>query len=41
LHAPGHRLAEAVLAGLLELIERDAVAIWWYTTPATPTCDQR
>ena len=28
-HAAGPTLADAVLAGLLELIERDSVAIWW------------
>jgi oxazoline/thiazoline synthase len=28
--AAGNDLAEAILQGLLELIERDAVAIWWY-----------
>lgn len=28
--AAGNRLEEAILQGLLELIERDAVAIWWY-----------
>jgi oxazoline/thiazoline synthase len=29
-NAAGNTLEEAVLQGLLELIERDAVAIWWY-----------
>lgn len=28
--AAGNCLEEAILQGLLELIERDAVAIWWY-----------
>jgi oxazoline/thiazoline synthase len=28
--AAGRTLDEAILSGLLELIERDAVAIWWY-----------
>jgi ribosomal protein S12 methylthiotransferase accessory factor len=32
--ATGSTYAEAVLQGLLELIERDAVALWWY--PRTP-----
>ena len=29
-HAVGNCLEEAILQGLLELVERDAVAIWWY-----------
>ncbi|HWU88370.1 MAG TPA: TOMM precursor leader peptide-binding protein [Kofleriaceae bacterium] len=29
-HAAGNCLEEAILQGLLELVERDAVAIWWY-----------
>jgi ribosomal protein S12 methylthiotransferase accessory factor len=29
--AAGNTVEEAVLQGLLELVERDAVAIWWYT----------
>lgn len=29
-NAAGNTIEEAVLQGLLELIERDAVAIWWY-----------
>lgn len=28
--AAGNTLEEAILEGLLELLERDAVAIWWY-----------
>jgi bacteriocin biosynthesis cyclodehydratase domain-containing protein len=28
--AAGNTLEEAILTGLVELIERDAVAIWWY-----------
>ena len=28
--AAGNRLEEAILQALLELIERDAVALWWY-----------
>lgn len=28
--AAGNTIEEAILQGLLELIERDAVAIWWY-----------
>ena len=29
-HGVGNCLEEAILQGLLELVERDAVAIWWY-----------
>lgn len=29
-HAAGNCLEEAILQGLLELVERDAVGIWWY-----------
>ena len=29
-HAAGNCLEEAILQGFLELVERDAVAIWWY-----------
>ena len=29
-HAAGNNREEATLQGLLELVERDAVAIWWY-----------
>lgn len=32
--AAGNTLEEAVLQGLLELIERDAVALWWYPRTA-------
>ncbi|WP_280689490.1 MULTISPECIES: TOMM precursor leader peptide-binding protein [unclassified Kitasatospora] len=34
--AAGGTLAEAVLHGLLELIERDAVALWWYNRVRRP-----
>ena len=37
--AAGVTLEEAVLQGLLELIERDAVAIWWYNRSARPAVD--
>lgn len=37
--AAGNTLAEAVLAGLLELVERDAVAIWWYNRLRCPAVD--
>jgi ribosomal protein S12 methylthiotransferase accessory factor len=29
-HAAGNCLEEAILQGFLELVERDAVGIWWY-----------
>ena len=35
-HAAGGCLEEAVLQGLLELVERDAVAIWWYNRLRRP-----
>lgn len=34
--AAGREPAQAMLNGLLELIERDAVAIWWYNRLARP-----
>ncbi|QTO22392.1 TOMM precursor leader peptide-binding protein [Burkholderia seminalis] len=34
--AAGSSLDEAILQGMLELIERDAVAIWWYNRIARP-----
>ncbi|SFH60475.1 TOMM precursor leader peptide-binding protein [Albimonas pacifica] len=34
--AAGATPAEAVLQGLLEVVERDAVAIWWYNRLARP-----
>jgi len=34
--ASGNTLEEAVLQGLLELIERDAVALWWYSRARRP-----
>ncbi|HAA15663.1 MAG TPA: hypothetical protein DCE41_29715 [Cytophagales bacterium] len=37
--AAGVTLEEAILQGLLELIERDAVAIWWYNKIARPLVD--
>ena len=37
--AAGNTLEEAVLQGLLELIERDAVAIWWYNRLRRPALD--
>lgn len=37
--AAGAVLEEAVLQGLLELVERDAVAIWWYNRLRRPGVD--
>ncbi len=37
--AAGSHLDEAILQGLLELIERDAVAIWWYNRLLRPKVD--
>lgn len=34
--AAGTTLAEAVLQGLLELVERDCVALWWYNRVRRP-----
>jgi bacteriocin biosynthesis cyclodehydratase domain-containing protein len=38
-HAAGNCLEEAVLQGFLELVERDAVGIWWYNRLARPAVD--
>jgi ribosomal protein S12 methylthiotransferase accessory factor len=35
-HAVGNCLEEAILQGLLELVERDAIAIWWYARVHRP-----
>ncbi|NHV26910.1 TOMM precursor leader peptide-binding protein [Burkholderia sp. D-99] len=37
--AAGSSVDEAILQGMLELIERDAVAIWWYNRIARPGID--
>jgi ribosomal protein S12 methylthiotransferase accessory factor len=37
--AGGNYLEEAILQGLLELIERDAVALWWYNRGRVPGVD--
>jgi oxazoline/thiazoline synthase len=37
--AAGNTLAEAVLQGFLELVERDAVALWWYNRVRRPAVD--
>ncbi|WP_124580678.1 TOMM precursor leader peptide-binding protein [Pedobacter sp. KBW06] len=34
--AAGNTIEEAVLQGFLELIERDAVAVWWYNRVSRP-----
>lgn len=38
-NAAGNTLEEAVLQGLLELVERDSVAIWWYNRLTRPGID--
>ncbi len=38
-NAAGSSLEDAVLQGLFELIERDAVAIWWYNRTRQPVVD--
>ena len=35
-NAAGNNLEEAVLQGFLELVERDAVAVWWYNKLSRP-----
>ncbi|WP_460522592.1 TOMM precursor leader peptide-binding protein [Humibacter antri] len=37
--AAGNTLTEAILQGALELIERDAVALWWYNRLRRPAVD--
>ena len=37
--AAGNNLEEAILQGFLELVERDAVAIWWYNRLVRPAVD--
>jgi ribosomal protein S12 methylthiotransferase accessory factor len=37
--AAGNTLEEAILQGFLELVERDAVAIWWYNRTQHPAID--
>lgn len=39
--AAGPDLEAAIVNGLLELIERDAVAIWWYNRLVRPAVDMR
>ena len=38
-HAAGNTLEEAILQAFLELVERDAVAIWWYNRLERPSVD--
>jgi ribosomal protein S12 methylthiotransferase accessory factor len=38
-NAAGSSLEDAVLQGLLELVERDAVALWWYNRTRAPAVD--
>jgi len=35
-NAAGSSLEDAILQGILELVERDAVALWWYNRTAAP-----
>ncbi len=37
--AAGNTLEEAILQGFLELVERDAVALWWYNRVQRPAVD--
>jgi ribosomal protein S12 methylthiotransferase accessory factor len=37
--ASGNTLEEAILQGYLELVERDAVALWWYNRIRRPAVD--
>lgn len=37
--AAGNTVAEALLSGLMELVERDAVALWWYPRARRPAFD--
>lgn len=38
-NAAGNSLEEAIVQGFLELVERDAVAIWWYNRLSRPGVD--
>ncbi|WP_405612573.1 TOMM precursor leader peptide-binding protein [Streptomyces sp. NBC_00076] len=40
-NAAGSSLEDAVLQGFLELVERDAVALWWYNRTPRPALDLR
>lgn len=38
-NASGNSIEEAILQGFLELVERDAVALWWYNRIQKPALD--
>ncbi|MBA0125338.1 TOMM precursor leader peptide-binding protein [Haloechinothrix sp. YIM 98757] len=38
-NAAGSSLEDAILQGLLEIVERDAVALWWYNRTSAPGVD--
>lgn len=38
-NAAGSSLEDAILQGILELVERDAVALWWYNRTSMPGVD--
>jgi ribosomal protein S12 methylthiotransferase accessory factor len=38
-NAAGNTLEEAILQGFLEVVERDAVALWWYNKVRRPAVD--
>ncbi len=38
-NAAGNTLEEAILQGFMELVERDAVALWWYSRVQRPAVD--
>jgi thiazole/oxazole-forming peptide maturase SagD family component len=38
-NAAGNTLEEAILQGFLELVERDSVALWWYSRVRRPAVD--
>jgi ribosomal protein S12 methylthiotransferase accessory factor len=38
-NAAGNTLEEAILQGLMELVERDSVALWWYNRVRRPEFD--
>jgi bacteriocin biosynthesis cyclodehydratase domain-containing protein len=38
-NAAGNTIEEAVLQGLMELVERDSVALWWYNRLRRPAVD--
>ena len=40
-NAAGNTIAEAILQGFLELVERDSVALWWYNRVRRPGIDLR